>query len=67
MHNGSFKTLLDVLKHYNEGGKHSQQQDSLIKPLHLTMQDMLDIIEFMKTLTDSKFITDLRFKDPWKS
>ncbi|MHA7943936.1 cytochrome-c peroxidase [Formosa sp. 3Alg 14/1] len=57
MHNGSFKTLEDVLEFYNLGGGAGMGLDidnqTLSKePLLLSKQEIKDIIAFLKTLTD---------------
>jgi cytochrome c peroxidase len=52
MHDGSEKTLEDVIELYNVGGK--TRRDSLsreIKPLNLTAQEKRELIAFLKTLT----------------
>ncbi|MFB9053905.1 cytochrome-c peroxidase [Formosa undariae] len=64
MHNGSFETLEDVLAFYNLGGGVGmgldiENQTLSEEPLHLTKQEIKDIIAFMNTLTDtSGFIAD---------
>jgi cytochrome c peroxidase len=50
MHDGSLKTLEDVVDFYAGGGNSSPQLDSLIQPLHLSARDRADIVEFMKSL-----------------
>lgn len=56
MHNGSFKTLEDVLVFYNRGGGAAFtdvfNQTLSDKPLNLSDQEMKDIIAFIKSLTD---------------
>lgn len=58
MHDGSVKTLKDVVKHYNNGGRSegdpAQINDYLsggIRPLQLTEQQQDDLVAFMETLT----------------
>jgi cytochrome c peroxidase len=51
MHNGSEKTLLDVVKFYNKGGEPNPNLDGGMRPLKLTDPQMDDVVEFMKTLT----------------
>ena len=50
MHNGVFKTLDEVVEHYNKGGK-GDNIDPNLKPLHLSAQDKKDLVAFMETLT----------------
>ena len=60
MHNGVFNTLEEVLRFYNNPKgffPHQINLDSTFnKPLGLTAQEQKDIISFLKTLTDKKFI-----------
>jgi cytochrome c peroxidase len=51
MHNGSEKTLLDVVKFYDKGGEINPNLDGGMRPLKLTDPQMEDLVEFMKTLT----------------
>lgn len=61
MHDGSLKTLRDVVEHYNNGGiteKTDQVNDFLsggIRPLNLTEQEMTDLVAFLETLTSPQF------------
>ncbi|MES2733951.1 MAG: cytochrome c peroxidase [Bacteroidota bacterium] len=73
MHDGRFKTLEEVLDHYNEHVQGSSSLAPLIseatneiggKSLKLTSEEKQDVIAFMHMLTDSTFITDARFSDP---
>ncbi len=64
MHDGRFKTLEQCIEHYNSGIKQSATLDSsLTMGIALTAQNKLDIISFLKTLTDNSFITDSRFSE----
>jgi cytochrome c peroxidase len=66
MHDGSFVDLEQVIKHYRNGGAHNTNQDALIKPLNLSDQDVADIAAFLKSLTDTKFMQNPVFSNPWK-
>ncbi|MEF3366056.1 cytochrome c peroxidase [Methylocystis sp. 9N] len=62
MHDGSLKTLKDVVKHYNEGGKSPGDPSPInpylsggIRPLNLTDQQIDDLVAFMETLTSPAF------------
>ena len=61
MHDGSFKTLEEVVKHYNSGGKSNKQKSSLIKPINLTGLEQQNLIAFLKTLTDKNFCNNKYF------
>ena len=70
MHDGRFKTLDDVLEFYNNGLKRSPYIDPLsINTNHggmnLSDRDLQDLKAFLLTLSDTAFIHDLRFSNPW--
>jgi cytochrome c peroxidase len=74
MHDGRFKTLEEVLDHYNDHMNYSIYTDVLIKEasnevggttLKLTEQEKKDIIAFLKTLTDNELIQNTRFSNPF--
>lgn len=51
MHNGMYKTLDEVVDHYNRGGDVKQHLSPNIAPLNLTAQEKADLVEFLKSLT----------------
>jgi len=51
MHDGSMKTLEEVIEHYDKGGDKNPFIDAKIFPLHLTQQEKADLLAFMKSLT----------------
>ncbi len=64
MHDGRFSTLEKCLDHYASVIPNAPTLDpSLIGGLGLTAQSKIDIIAFLKTLTDPKFLTDKRFSE----
>lgn len=72
MHNGQFATLEEVIEFYNSGLKNSPTVDPQIKAVHqgglqyLTPQDKADLVAFMKTLTDTAFLNNPKFSNPFK-
>lgn len=48
MHDGSMKTLEEVVAHYAKGGVPNDQLDEEIFPLKLSDQDKADLVTFMK-------------------
>lgn len=48
MHNGSLKTLKEVVEHYNKGGNGNPFQDEEIHPLKLTPEEIADLVKFME-------------------
>ena len=61
MHDGRFATLEEVVEHYDSGGKYSTTVDPLMKKLgvglQLTNQEKIDLVSYLKTLTDNEFIS----------
>ncbi|MCC7086290.1 MAG: c-type cytochrome [Pirellulales bacterium] len=53
MHDGSQKTLEEVVEWYNKGGHPNKNLDEKIKPLNLTDQEQADLIAFMKACSGS--------------
>ena len=55
MHDGSLKTLWDVMDHYNKGGESNAYLDGGIEPLNLSENEIDDVVAFLFTLTDTRF------------
>ncbi len=77
MHDGSIATLEQVVDFYAAGGRNIESgplagdgrmnpfKDSFVKGFTISEQDKSDLIAFLKSLTDTGFITDKRFSNPW--
>ncbi|WP_224244573.1 methanobactin export MATE transporter MbnM [Hyalangium gracile] len=72
MHDGSIATLSEVLDHYAAGGRAQAQgsgaspyQSELLRGFTLTPQEKEDVLAFLESLTDTEFLTDPRFSDPF--
>ena len=50
MHDGSLKTLEDVVDYYNKGGIPNKNLDSNIRKLNLTEQEEKDLVAFLNSL-----------------
>lgn len=56
MHDGSLKTLEEVVEHYNKGGIANPQLDEELYPLNLSAAERADLVTFMKEgLASSKY------------
>ena len=64
MHDGTFATLDEVIKHYNTGGKAHPNKSPLLKPLHLTGEEQQQLVAFLESLTDYDFISNPNFQKP---
>jgi cytochrome c peroxidase len=66
MHDGRFETLEQVLDNYSLGGHGVENEDVNILPFTLTARDKQDLIAFLKTLTDTTFINNPAFSNPFR-
>jgi cytochrome c peroxidase len=77
MHDGSVATLEEVLDHYAAGGRtlasgpyagrghDNPQRDARMTGILLTPQNRQDLLEFLRSLTDTELTRDPRFSNPW--
>jgi cytochrome c peroxidase len=73
MHDGRFGTLREVIEHYDHGVQDSPQLSAQlrvdgvgpVKRMNLTEADKDALEAFLHTLTDSGFLTDPKFSDPF--
>ncbi|HEY2356280.1 MAG TPA: cytochrome c peroxidase [Phenylobacterium sp.] len=54
-HDGSERTLWDVMDHYNKGGMNNPWLDRNMQPLALSEKDIEDLIAFMASLTSAQY------------
>lgn len=67
MHDGRFKTLSEVVKHYNSGiQKSATLSKELRNPMNLSDNQRVELIAFLKTLTDKEFLFNPKFGFPKK-
>ena len=73
MHDGRFATLRDVVAFYSNGVKDSPDldprmrgADSLPRRLNLTASQVDAMVAFLESLTDSAFLKDSRFANPFQ-
>lgn len=75
MHDGRFRTLDEVIEHYNSGVQPSATLDDRLTTtltiggppvqMNMTAYEKSALIAFLNTLTDQTFITDPKFSDPF--
>ena len=77
MHDGSVKTLEEAVDHYAAGGRtiasgpyagvgsKSPLRDVQLRGFKITPQERSDLVAFLQSLTDEKFLHDPRFSDPF--
>ncbi len=79
MHDGSIPTLEQVIDHYAAGGRTIESgqlagvgsrnpfKSGFVKGFRLTTREKTDLVAFLRSLTDSTFITDPRFSNPHRA
>jgi cytochrome c peroxidase len=66
MHDGRFETLKAVITHYSSGISHSTTLSERLKNnLDLTHKEKVDLLVFLRTLTDTDFLFNNRFSYPY--
>jgi len=78
MHDGSISTLDEVVDHYARGGRLittgpnagdgqlNPFKSVLVRGFPITPDESADLVAFLRTLTDSSFITSRRLANPWR-
>ena len=64
MHDGSLRTLLDVVRFYNQGGSKNPRLDEKINPLNLSEEEMSAIVEFLRSLTSDEVLRLVQTSKP---
>jgi cytochrome c peroxidase len=68
MHDGRFKSISEVLKHYTNEISQSKNLSSHLKtPIILTSNEKVDLTSFLLTLTDKSFLFNKEFSFPIES
>ncbi len=57
MHDGSIKTLREIVEFYNKGGMRKEGIDPEIKPLNLSDEEIDELLAFLEALTDLVEVT----------
>ena len=58
MHDGSLKTLEEVVDFYDKGGIKNKNLDEKLKPLNLTAAQQTDLVVFLESLST--------LSNPWR-
>ena len=61
-HDGSARTLDEVINHYQKGGAEHPNQSNLVKGFELKEQEREDLKAFLISLSDSTFVNDATFR-----
>ena len=70
MHDGRFQTLEEVVQHYNANVQNSSTVDPALlgttsTGLMLDVFEQEDLVNFLKTLTDNTFLTNVEYSNPF--
>ncbi|XDD49115.1 MbnH family di-heme enzyme [Leptospira sp. WS92.C1] len=77
MHDGSIDTLENVVEHYNAGGREittgpnigdgrlNPNKNNFVFAMGLTAGEKTDLVNFLKSVTDTEFVNDPRHSDPF--
>lgn len=77
MHDGSIDTLENVVEHYNAGGRNittgpntgdgrlNPNKNPFVFAIGLTAAEKTDLVNFLKSLTDTEFVNDPKHSDPF--
>jgi cytochrome c peroxidase len=73
MHDGSIRTLEDVLRlHYAKAGRSSLTgqgpsplRSELVMGFDISNAEVNDLVAFLNSLTDTAFLTNPKFANPW--
>jgi len=64
MHDGSLKSLEEVIDFYISGGKNHPNKSESIKAIEITASEKADLLSFLNALTDSSFMHNPNFSAP---
>jgi cytochrome c peroxidase len=64
MHDGSIPTLRAAIAHYASGGVASPYKSDRLKGFRLTAAETTDLVAFLESLTDTRFLTNPAFARP---
>jgi cytochrome c peroxidase len=67
MHDGSLRSLSDVLDHYARGGLPSATKSPLVTGFTLSAEERVELLAFFDSLTDEALLVDPRFASPWSA
>jgi cytochrome c peroxidase len=67
MHDGRFATLEEVVEHYNQGGNYAANVNPNVHELGLSVADQQDLVAFLKTLTDTSFVINPDYQNPFSA
>ena len=64
MHDGSLKTLIDVVRFYNDGGRKNPHLHQRMHPLNLNEKEINELVEFLRALTSDDVLRQVQSSKP---
>ena len=64
MHDGSLRTLIDVVHFYNRGGNANRYLDKRMQPLQLTDVEVNELVQFLRALTSDDVLRQCQTTTP---
>jgi cytochrome c peroxidase len=64
MHDGRIKTLGEVVAHYAAGGRTNRPKSDKVRGFAIAPSETADLVAFLETLTDHKFLTNPALSNP---
>jgi len=64
MHDGSLRTLIDVVQFYNRGGNPNRYLDKRMQPLQLSDVEVNDLVQFLRALTSDDVLRQSQTTTP---
>ena len=64
MHNGSLRTLIDVIRFYNQGGQKNPNLDNKMRALNLNEKEINELVEFLRALTSDEVLRTAQSAKP---
>jgi cytochrome c peroxidase len=67
MHDGSMKTLEEVIDHYAAGGRvqRVRNKSDLVRGFTMSAGEKRDLLAFLHSLTDQDVLRDPLWSNPW--
>jgi cytochrome c peroxidase len=66
MHDGRFSTIEQVIDHYSKGVKRHPNTDGRVRQFNFDNGQKASLAAFLRTLSDTQFINDPKYSDPFQ-
>jgi cytochrome c peroxidase len=62
MHDGSMRSLDEIINHYKQGGQKHKLQSQVIQPFELSAKEQDQLKAFLYSLTDTSYMHSMKFR-----